>query len=167
MFKAKIAAGPIDPLVMFKEGDWAGRFSSFAEDGMPLTDDTGEPLAKSQLKKLARLHEQQKGKWDKWSQRQGADPASATKAAVAPLCTPSSNADSAPEVELATWLSADVQRGGAICISANGEITRVASEELSKEPLEDERARLVWGTFGGRQSWEAMTTGPFTHLVNF
>lgn len=62
----------------------------------------------------------------------------------------------------------NVKEGGAVVVKADGSVGRLALEEAAEEgEREGERARLVWGTFGGRQSWEAKSTGPFTHAVNF
>ena len=60
---AKEAAARVDPREMFKTGPYA----AFDADGVPTQNDKGEPLPKSQFKKLKKQWEAQKKAFEKAS----------------------------------------------------------------------------------------------------
>merc|ERR1719354_343565 len=64
--RAKRARGVTPPDQYFRTGDFEGKFQSFDESGLPLTDQNGKELSKKRKKKFARLLKQQEGKYQKF-----------------------------------------------------------------------------------------------------
>ncbi|KAJ8599745.1 hypothetical protein CTAYLR_003427 [Chrysophaeum taylorii] len=58
--KAKLLAARLKPEDMFKTGDRAALYSQFDDDGLPTHDAAGDPLPKSQIKKLRKEWDKQK-----------------------------------------------------------------------------------------------------------
>ena len=48
---------------MYTVGEFAGRYGTFDESGLPLTDAAGEPVSKSQRKKLKKRLDVHAKKW--------------------------------------------------------------------------------------------------------
>ncbi|KAM3421355.1 hypothetical protein BST61_g1752 [Cercospora zeina] len=68
--KAKADAGKaekakIDPLTMFQQGEYAGKYKAYDEKGVPTHDAEGKEIAKAQTKKLTKLWEAQKKLFEK------------------------------------------------------------------------------------------------------
>ena len=51
------------PEELYTVGEFAGRYGSFDESGLPLTDASGEPVSKSQRKKLKKRLDVHAKKW--------------------------------------------------------------------------------------------------------
>ena len=51
------------PEELYTVGEFAGRYSTFDESGLPLTDAAGEPVSKSQRKKLKKRLDVHAKKW--------------------------------------------------------------------------------------------------------
>ena len=51
------------PEELYTVGEFAGRYGSFDESGLPLTDAAGEPVSKSQRKKLKKRLDVHAKKW--------------------------------------------------------------------------------------------------------
>eukprot|EP00190_Bangiopsis_sp_CCMP1999_P001694 CAMPEP_0198732178 /NCGR_PEP_ID=MMETSP1475-20131203/34254_1 /TAXON_ID= ORGANISM="Unidentified sp., Strain CCMP1999" /NCGR_SAMPLE_ID=MMETSP1475 /ASSEMBLY_ACC=CAM_ASM_001111 /LENGTH=683 /DNA_ID=CAMNT_0044495243 /DNA_START=115 /DNA_END=2166 /DNA_ORIENTATION=+ len=65
--------GSIPPDQMFKLGEYEGKFSKYDDEGIPLSDASGEELTKNARKKLLKLHKVQSSAHAAWQQRQKAD----------------------------------------------------------------------------------------------
>ena len=59
--------------ILFKQGEYAGLYSKYDEDGLPTHDKDGEELAKAQRKKLAKTQAAQKKEHDKFLAKAAAD----------------------------------------------------------------------------------------------
>ena len=51
------------PLELFKSGDFSGKYGTFDDAGLPLTEASGEPLSKSQRKKLKKRLDVHSKRW--------------------------------------------------------------------------------------------------------
>lgn len=143
--KQKRPQGPLcSPQDLFRVGEYAGRFSTFDTDGMPLTGADGEPVSKSMTKKLAKVRGKHIEKYDK--QR-----ALGIEAAVAPAPT-----DAAGSEE---------QSSPSTLAEAPGEGAGTETPSFENDNGPDARLRVVAGTFGNRQGFRLdASLGPFTHI---
>ena len=69
----KEALAKVPPNELFKQGEYAGLYSKYDEDGLPTHDKDGEELAKAQRKKLAKTQAAQKKEHDKFLAKAAAD----------------------------------------------------------------------------------------------
>jgi len=60
----------ISPQEMFQVGEFQGKFSKYNEQGLPTHDASGEEVAKAKLKKLQKLYDSQKKKYDEYLKSQ-------------------------------------------------------------------------------------------------
>ena len=67
------ALAKVPPNELFKQGEYAGLYSKYDEDGLPTHDKDGEELAKAQRKKLAKTQAAQKKEHDKFLAKAAAD----------------------------------------------------------------------------------------------
>ena len=150
----RAAQAAVDPAVMFRS--MTDKYSAWDEIGIPTVDAAGEPIAKSQLKKLKKQYEAQRKKWAKRQLSIGdaatSAGASATSAsAPAPAPPPASAPVHAPAP------APDVQDAKSVVDSPTS--ASVGAEEVLK---------VVAGTFGNRQGFRmAAECGPFTHTFAF
>mmetsp|Transcript_25494 Transcript_25494/g.55834 ORF Transcript_25494/g.55834 Transcript_25494/m.55834 type:complete len:303 (-) Transcript_25494:5-913(-) len=133
----RAAAAAIPPDSYFKVGEYEGKYSQYDERGVPTHSVDGEALAKSAIKKLEKLYTTQLKKFEKGP---------ASRAEVAESAKPAT-----AEAE-----GEDMPREIA------------PSEEPGTELLEGAcLPTVVSGTFGGRQGFELVSSGPFTHQFSF
>jgi hypothetical protein len=139
----RAAQSCVDPATMFRAvgagGAFEGKFGAWDDaTGLPTHDAAGEPLAKSQLKKLKKAQQVQASKFEKARKRRleegeaaAAAPAAADRGPAAPAPAP------AP---------------GAGSVEARG----------------DDVVRVIAGTFGNRQGFRMVAEcGPFVHTFAF
>lgn len=140
--EARRARGLVPLSDLFRTGSWAGRFGSFDEKGMPLTEADGQPVSKKLGKKLARVYRTHAKKIEK------------KKAAA----TSGGNGDSKRSA------------GGDEATAAKGQVsTKTVQPATLNEPMSDINGmvRVVAGTFGNRQGFKMTSEmGPFSHVFD-
>ncbi|GAB5362712.1 hypothetical protein AAMO2058_000821600 [Amorphochlora amoebiformis] len=131
---------PVPPQEIFKQGNWQGQFKDYDEKGFPTAMANGDEISKRLLKKITRVFESQKKKWEKNRSRtpftqenkisQQPPPLDKTKKEPAGICK-----------------GREAHRGGSKMIG---------------------RVKVVFGTFGNRQGLRLDSElGPFSHVFNF
>eukprot|EP00927_Polykrikos_kofoidii_P016755 TRINITY_DN17594_c0_g1_i1.p1 TRINITY_DN17594_c0_g1~~TRINITY_DN17594_c0_g1_i1.p1 ORF type:complete len:357 (-),score=73.05 TRINITY_DN17594_c0_g1_i1:139-1167(-) len=148
----------VAPNEYFKVGDFQGKYSRFDDRGVPTHDESGDPLAKSAVKKLEKLFAAHSKKYEK---------------AAAAAATSADGGDAVAGPIQETTEEAEAMVAPAVTSPAAEELgatTKPANEEpLVQNPVPEGSClpEIRHGTFGGRQGFEMRSAGPFTHAFVF
>lgn len=142
--KAKrVASSLISPDQLFRVGEYEGKYAQYDERGVPTHSADGAELPKSAAKKLEKVYAGQVKKYEKAvvAGEVGLGGASA-------LC--------------------DADKGSAELAAKDAEIAEISGvAELPPVPDGMCLPEIHHGTFGGRQGFEMVSSGPFTHQFVF
>ncbi|EER17316.1 hypothetical protein Pmar_PMAR022252 [Perkinsus marinus ATCC 50983] len=141
----------VNPKDMFKEGEYEGRYGKYDEEGFPLLLADGSDIPKSQVKKLTKMYNAQKRKWDV-----------ADKAGKINNENGNNNNNTDEDI---TQSNASIEAGRAELVEHQA--PRVVENEVIIDEGDLGRLHMANGTFSGRQGWEMISTGPFTHQLVF
>ena len=153
LFKERMAnkAPLVAPELLFKSGEYEGKYSAYDDRGVPTKDAAGEEIAKSQKKKLEKFFATHCKKYEK----EQSAPKSEESGEVADKGGYPEAGNPVPEIK---ELSVEQKYANLF-------------KEIDDERIEMEKAtpefRVVMGTFGNRQGFEMVSTGPFTHILGF